>query len=93
MEFKVCSSIKETVGNVAHLAVARTDRMIKDQEILLKKEEKKSVLELADWQAKFDKKLGKYSQLIAENGTTVREETPSETYRRLKAQYDAFLAD
>lgn len=93
MEFKVCASVRETLGNVAHLAVKRTDAMIKHQEVVLKKEEKMEVLNLRSWQDKFDKKLGKYSQLVAENGNTIREETPSETYRRLKKEYDSFLAD
>lgn len=93
MEFKVCASVREVMGNVCHLAVKRTDAMIKHQEIVLKKEEKNEVLNLRAWNDKFNKKLGKYSQLVAENGTTVREETPSETYARLKKEYDSFLAD
>lgn len=93
MEFKVCASVRETLGNVAHLAVKRTDRMIKDQEILLKKEEKRSVVDLAAWQDKFNKKLEKYSQLVTGTDGNIRDETPSETYARLKKEYDSFLAD
>lgn len=93
MEFKVCASVRETLGNVCHLAVKRTDAMIKHQEIILKKEERMEVLHLRSWQEKFNDKLSKYAQLVAENGTTVREETPSETYARLKKEYDSFLAD
>ena len=96
MEFKVCSSIRETMGNVAHLAVERTNKMVNDQQILLKKEIKTDRLNLAKWQAKYEGKLTKLAKEIEveEDGVkTVRKETSVEVEARLKAQYEAFLAD
>lgn len=96
MEFKVCSSIKDTLGNIAHLAVERTNKMVQDQQIVLKKEIKMDRLNLAKWQAKYEDKLGKFINEVEveENGVkTTRKETVAEVEARLKAQYDAFLAD
>lgn len=96
MEFKVCASVREVVGNVAHLAVERTNKMVTDQQISLKKEIKLDRLNLAKWQAKYEDKLTKLAKEITveENGvTTVRKETSIEVEVRLKAQYEAFLAD
>ena len=96
MEFKVCASVRETLGNVAHLAVERTNKMVQDQQISLKKEIKMDRLNLAKWQAKYEDKLEKFANDIEveENGVkTTRKETVSEIEARLKAQYEAFLAD
>ena len=96
MEFKVCASVRETLGNVAHLAVERTNKMVQDQQISLKKEVKMDRLNLAKWQAKYEDKLGKFINEIEveENGVkTTRKETVAEVEARLKAQYEAFLAD
>ena len=96
MEFKVCASVRETLGNVAHLAVERTNKMIIDQQISLKKEIKMDRLNLAKWQTKYEDKLVKLAKEITveDNGVkTTRTENVVEIEARLKAQYEAFLAD
>lgn len=95
MEFKVCASVREVMGNVAHLAVERTNKMIEDQQIALKKERKNAYIDLAKWQKKYEDKLDKFknTELGKDDKDNLIEETASMIEARLKAQYEAFLAD
>lgn len=96
MEFKVFSSIRETSGNIAHLAVERTNKMVRDQQVALRKEEVQDLIALHKWQDKTAKKIKdlnlKVSTTDKKSGvTTEKEASFSEAMEILRKEMEDFL--